>query len=257
VKGVILAGGRGSRLLPMTRAVSKQLLPIYDKPMIFYPLTTLILAGIREILIVCNEEHLEMFRKTLGDGEEFGVDIQYKIQGDPRGIAHGLYISREFLNGEKCCLILGDNILYGSGLGRSLGKNLEIVGAKIFAYTVANPSEYGVVNFDVRGQVESIEEKPQISRSNFAIPGLYFLDEECIEIAKNLSPSARGELEITDLLKIYLKKQRLSVEILPLGTAWLDTGTIEAIHDASAFVRTLQVRQGLVIGDPKKARENL
>ena len=253
VKGVILAGGYGTRLLPCTKALSKQLLPVYDKPMIYYPLTTLILAGIQEILIVCNSDHLTLFKKTLGDGFEFGIHIQYMTQIEPLGIAHGLILAEEFLENDKCCLILGDNIFHGPGLGRRLRENRTIEGAKIFAYEVANPQDYGVVAFDVENSVTSIEEKPIVPKSNFAIPGLYFMDERCVSFAKDLMPSSRGELEITDVLLKYMSMQQLLVERLPLGSAWLDTGTVEALHDASSFVRTLQLRQGIVIGDPQQA----
>lgn len=253
MKGVILAGGSGTRLLPCTKALSKQLLPVYDKPMIYYPLTTLILAGIREILIICRSDHLNLFEKTVGDGSEFGVQIKYMTQFKPLGIAHGLILAEEFLRNDKCCLILGDNIFHGPGLGRKLQQNRSINGAKIFAYEVANPQDYGVVTFDINNSVTSIEEKPSTPRSNFAIPGLYFMDERCVAFAKSLTPSSRGELEIIDVLLKYMSMQQLNVERLPLGSAWLDTGTIEALHDASSFVRTLQLRQGIVIGDPQQA----
>ena len=253
MKGVILAGGSGTRLLPCTKALSKQLLPVYDKPMIYYPLTTLILAGIREILIICRSDHLNLFEKTVGDGSEFGVQIKYMTQIKPLGIAHGLILAEEFLSNDKCCLILGDNIFHGPGLGRKLQQNRSIDGAKIFAYEVANPQDYGVVTFDINNSVTSIEEKPIAPRSNFAIPGLYFMDERCVAFAKSLTPSSRGELEIIDVLLKYMSMQQLNVERLPLGSAWLDTGTIEALHDASSFVRTLQLRQGIVIGDPQQA----
>ncbi len=254
MKGVILAGGHGSRLLPSTRAVSKQLLPVYDKPMIYYPLTTLILAGITDILLICKQEHLDLFQRTLGDGSQFDVNIEYEIQINPLGIAHGLVVAKPFLSNQKCCLILGDNILHGPGLGRKLRENRDVNGAKIFAYEVSNPEEYGVVEFDRFGKAISIEEKPAVPKSSYAIPGLYFLDEHCVNIAESLTPSSRGELEITDVLKEYMKFDTLSVEALPLGTAWLDTGTTESLHDASSFVRTLQLRQGIVIGDPNSAK---
>jgi glucose-1-phosphate thymidylyltransferase len=253
MKGVILAGGLGTRLRPATKAISKQLIPVYDKPMIFYPLTTLILAGIREVAVVCNPGHVEDFEQTLGDGSEFQISIKYLVQTKPLGIAHCLIIAKDFLAGQKCCLILGDNIFHGPGLGRKLQENLGIDGAKIFAYEVSNPSEYGVVDFDSIGNVTSIEEKPKSPKSSFAIPGLYFFDQNCSDFAKLLTPSLRGELEITDVLKKYKDIGKLKVERLPLGSAWLDTGTFEAIHDASSFVRTLQARQGIVIGDPKQA----
>lgn len=253
MKGVILAGGLGSRLWPATRAVSKQLLPIYDKPMIFYPLTTLILAGIQEVLLICNASHLDLFKQTLGNGSEFGIKLDYEVQAEPLGIAHGLLIAENFLGGEKCCLILGDNIFHGPGMGRKLRENLDVTGAKVFAYEVANPESYGVVTFDVDGKVTSIEEKPLVPKSSFAIPGIYFMDESGVDFAKSIRPSARGELEITDVLTKYLEQGLLKIEKLPMGSAWLDTGTFEALHDASSFVRTLQLRQGIIIGDPKEA----
>lgn len=245
-----MAAGKGTRLLPSTRAISKQLLPVYDKPMIFYPLTTLILAGISEILIICNKEHVELFQRTLGDGSEFNVEISYAVQREPLGIAHGLLLAESFLANSSCCLILGDNILHGPGLGRKLRENTEIEGAKVFAYKVANPRDYGVVEIGDKGEVISIQEKPLKPKSSFAIPGIYFFDRNCCTIAKQLTPSARGELEITDVLIEYMKSQKLKVEVLPMGCAWLDTGTVESLHDASSFVRTLQLRQGIVIGDP-------
>ena len=248
MKGIVLAGGSGSRLWPITQGVSKQLLPIYDKPMVYYPLSQLMLAGIREILIITTPHDQTAFKNILGDGSTFGTSITYKVQPTPNGLAQAIILGEEFLNGEGCALILGDNIFYGQGLGISLRDNtINLKGAKIFAYQVENPSDFGIVEFDENGKALSIEEKPQIPKTNFAVPGLYFYDESVTGRAKTLRPSQRGELEITDLNLSYLKDNLLEVEILPRGTAWLDTGTPQAMNDASEFIRIIEKRQGLKI----------
>jgi len=250
MKGVILAGGRGSRLTPLTIATSKQLLPIYDKPLIYYPLSTLMLAGIRQILIITTREDQPLFKKLLGVGTAFGIEIHYAIQDEPKGIAQGIIIAQDFLGGEPFAFILGDNIFYGQGLGRELKKFHEIDGAHIFGYEVSNPTDYGVALFDETGKITSLEEKPANPKSNVAITGLYFYDNFASEYAQSLSPSSRGELEITDLNKIYLNLGKLYCTILPRGTAWLDTGTFNGLHDASTFVRITEERTGLNIGNP-------
>lgn len=250
MKGVILAGGSGTRLHPLTKVTSKQLLPVYDKPMIYYPLTTLILAGVNEVLVITRPEDAPSFKALLGDGSELGISISYAEQEKPAGLAQAPLIAEEFLDGEGFCLILGDNFLYGSGLGRKL-QNLEsIEGATIFAYQVSNPTHYGVVEVDSSGHALSIEEKPKVPRSDLAIPGLYFFDSEIVDICKKLTPSARGELEITDALKEYMQRGSLKVEILPIGTAWLDMGSFESLLEAGEFVHIVQSRQGILIGDP-------
>jgi glucose-1-phosphate thymidylyltransferase len=253
MKGVILAGGSGTRLHPLTKITSKQLLPVFDKPMIYYPLTTLILAGISEVLIITRPEDSSSFERLLGDGSEFGIRIEYAVQKKPAGLAQAPLIAEDFLNGEGFCLILGDNFLYGSGLGRKLNGLTNIQGATVFAYRVSDPTQYGVVEVDSFGRALSIEEKPKLPKSNLAIPGLYFFDSEIIEICKSLTPSARGELEITDALKEYLRKGILKVEILPIGTAWLDMGSFESLLEAGEFVHIVQSRQGILIGDPATA----
>lgn len=250
MKGVILAGGKGSRLAPLTKAVSKQLLPIYDKPLIYYPLSTLMLAGIRQVLIITSNEDQSMFKKLLGNGADFGIEIYYEIQFEPKGIADGILIAQDFLKGEPFAFILGDNVFYGQGLGRELKKFHEINGAHIFGYEVSNPTDYGVAVFDQTNQIIDIVEKPVNPKSNIAITGLYFYDELALEFARTLSPSHRNELEITDLNKIYLGLGKLNCTILPRGTAWLDTGTFNGLHDASTFVRITEERTGLKIGDP-------
>lgn len=250
MKGVILAGGRGSRLTPLTIATSKQLLPIYDKPLIYYPLSTLMLAGIRQILIITTREDQPLFKKLLGVGTAFGIEIHYAIQDEPKGIAQGILIAQDFLGGESFAFILGDNIFYGQGLGRELKKFHEIDGAHIFGYEVSNPTDYGVALFDKTGKIINLEEKPANPKSNIAITGLYFYDKFASEYAKSLSPSSREELEITDLNRIYLNLGKLNCTILPRGTAWLDTGTFNGLHDASTFVRITEERTGLKIGDP-------
>jgi glucose-1-phosphate thymidylyltransferase len=250
MKGVILAGGKGSRLYPLTAISSKQLLPIYDKPLIYYPLSTLMLAGIRDILIITTVEDSLKFQKLLSDGSQFGVTLTYLTQEEPKGLAHGIQLAGKFLNGENFAFILGDNIFYGSGLGRELQKFQNIQGAHIFGYYVSNPSEYGVVEVDSLGIPLGLEEKPALPKSNIAVTGLYFYDGQAVELANSLKPSVRGELEITDLNRLYLSQNNLHCTILPRGTAWLDTGTFQGLHDASTFVRLTEERTGLRIGDP-------
>jgi len=253
MKGVILAGGSGTRLHPLTKITSKQLLPVFDKPMIYYPLTTLILAGVSEVLIITRPEDSSSFERLLGDGSEFGIQITYAIQEKPAGLAQAPLIAESFLNGEGFCLILGDNFLYGSGLGRKLQLLTNIQGSTIFAYKVSDPTQYGVVEVDSSGRALTIEEKPKEPKSDLAIPGLYFFDSEIINICKKLTPSGRGELEITDALKEYMRRGHLKVEILPIGTAWLDMGSFESLLEAGEFVHIVQSRQGILIGDPSTA----
>jgi glucose-1-phosphate thymidylyltransferase len=249
VKGIVLAGGTGTRLHPITHAVSKQLLPIYDKPMIFYPLSTLMLSGLRDILLITTPHDQDAFTRLLGDGSQFGIRITYVVQDRPNGLAEALILGEKFLDGEKCALILGDNLFYGSGLGTHLQENTEVNGALIFAYQVSNPSAYGVVDFDETGTVLSIEEKPTAPKSNYAVPGIYFYDERAPEFAHQLTPSARGELEITALNNAYLERGELRVEVLSRATTWLDTGTHESLYEAGGLIRTLQHRTGMRIGD--------
>ena len=248
MKGIVLAGGSGTRLYPITRAISKQLMPIYDKPMIYYPVSILMLAGIKEILIITTPEDSDQFKRLLGDGKEIGCSFSYAVQSVPNGLAQAFVIGSEFIGNEKVCLILGDNIFYGSGFSRLIQSFYDIQGAAVFAYEVADPERYGVVEFDKELKAISIEEKPKQPKSNFAVPGLYFYDNTVVEIAKNIAPSARGEYEITDVNRVYLESGRLKVGVMDRGTAWLDTGTFESLSDASEFVRVIEKRQGQKIG---------
>lgn len=240
----MLAGGKGTRLYPLTRAFSKQLLPVYDKPMVYYPIATLMAAGIREILIISTPRDSELFKSLLGDGIQYGVKFSYTTQAEPKGLAHSFIVGAEFIKNENCALILGDNIFHGTGLGGQLAKHKNIEGAHIFGYHVSNANEYGVLEFNEDGSIRALEEKPDFPKSNFAIPGLYFFDKRVTEIAERISPSSRGELEIISVLEQYLELHQLNVSILPRGTAWFDTGTIENLHEASNYVRILENRQG-------------
>jgi glucose-1-phosphate thymidylyltransferase len=250
LKGIILAGGRGTRLHPLTIAISKQLLPVYNKPMIYYPLTTLMLAGVKEILIITTPEAVDQFRQLLGDGSQWAVSITYEVQEKPNGVAEAFIIGEEFIGDSSVALILGDNLFHGHGLGRNLQNIFAENGANVFAYRVSNPSSYGVVEFDSRLNVISIQEKPKIPKSDFAVPGLYFFDSRVSGFAKKLKPSARGELEITDLSMMYLKLGELKVERLGRGVTWLDMGTIDDLAEAAEFVRVLEKRQGMYVGNP-------
>lgn len=257
MKGIILAGGSGTRLHPLTLAISKQLMPVYNKPMIYYPISTLMYAGIQEILIISTPQDLPLFKRLLGDGRQYGCRFEFAAQKEPKGLAEAFLIGEEFIGNHKVALILGDNLFYGSGLESILQASTNPDGGIIFAYHVHDPERYGVVDFDENGKVLSIEEKPSKPKSNYAVPGIYFYDNQVVSIAKNIEPSNRGELEITDINNTYLKKEKLNVSILDKGTAWLDTGTFESLMQAAQFVEVIEERQGLMVGSIEEAAYNM
>ncbi len=252
MKGIILAGGSGTRLNPITLGTSKQLVPVYDKPMVYYPLTTLMLAGIQDVLVITTPHDASSFHRLLGDGRQLGVNISYAVQHEPNGLAQAFVLGADHIGTDSAALVLGDNIFYGPGMGTRLRRHVDPDGGAVFAYHVSNPREYGVVEFDEDFRALSIEEKPARPKSNYAVPGLYFYDNDVVAIARDLEPSARGEYEITDVNRTYLEQERLVVEVLPRGTAWLDTGTFDSLADATSFVRTVEARQGMKVGCPEE-----